>query len=563
MVTSILDKVRPDYIQIDCKGHPGYSSYPTKVGNPAPGIEKDALRVWRRETARRGVGLFMHYSGVWDSRAVELHPDWAVTNADGKKNKDITSVFGPYADQLLIPQLKELAGDYRVDGVWVDGECWATVPDYGERATRLFREATGISDPPKTSKDPHWYEWMQFNREAFRKYLRHYVAEVRSVYPDFQICSNWAFTDHMPEAVSVPLNFLSGDYDHRNSVNSARYAGRYLVHQGLPWDLMAWSFSRTPNHDSIPWKQKTAVQLKQEAAIVLALGGGFQAYFSQNRDGSIKPGEMEVMAEVAQFARERQPFCHHSVQIPQIGLLFPTGSYQKESGGLFTRNTGNNRLRGVLQALLEGQNSVDIVSEDMLNRNIKKFPLIVVPEWQQLSRVLCEDLISYVKEGGSLLIIGNETAGFFSEWAAADAGSPTTFKRLGSGQIGIMPDAFGLEYLKNGSKEKRAVLNDAVKALFPDPIVRSEGATDIDLSASMLGNKLTVHLVNTSGPHDKVTYIEKVSPAGPLTLSIRTGKKPARITLQPSGKKCGFRFENGRAIVKIDTVPLYEILVVE
>jgi hypothetical protein len=38
MIDSIIDLVHPDYLQCDCKGHPGYSSYPTQVGNPAPGF---------------------------------------------------------------------------------------------------------------------------------------------------------------------------------------------------------------------------------------------------------------------------------------------------------------------------------------------------------------------------------------------------------------------------------------------------------------------------------------------------------------------------------------------
>ncbi len=38
MIEDIIDRVRPDYLQIDCKGHPGLSSYPTKVGNRAPGF---------------------------------------------------------------------------------------------------------------------------------------------------------------------------------------------------------------------------------------------------------------------------------------------------------------------------------------------------------------------------------------------------------------------------------------------------------------------------------------------------------------------------------------------
>jgi hypothetical protein len=61
----------------------------------------------------------MHYSGIWDDKAVADHPDWAAINANGKPNDRATSVFGPYADTLMIPQLRELAEEYDVDGVWV------------------------------------------------------------------------------------------------------------------------------------------------------------------------------------------------------------------------------------------------------------------------------------------------------------------------------------------------------------------------------------------------------------------------------------------------------------
>jgi hypothetical protein len=53
------------------------------------------LRVWREATARRGVALCMHYSGVWDSEAIRQHPDWAAVNADGKTNANATSFYGP------------------------------------------------------------------------------------------------------------------------------------------------------------------------------------------------------------------------------------------------------------------------------------------------------------------------------------------------------------------------------------------------------------------------------------------------------------------------------------
>lgn len=558
MVQTIIDKVQPDYIQTDCKGHAGYSSYPTKVGNRAPGFVGDPLLIWRDVTAKNGIGLYMHYSGVWDTRAIELHPEWAAIHADGTRDKDKTSVFGTYVDQLLVPQLKELAGDYHVDGVWVDGECWATIPDYGERAVRLFRESTGINDIPKSAADPHWYEWMQFHREGFRKYVRHYVASVRSEYPDFQICSNWAFTHHMPEPVSVALDFLSGDYAPNNSVNSARYAGRYLASQGLPWDLMAWSFSTNP----FPREQKTAVQLKREAAIVLALGGGFQAYFTQNRDGSVRLEEMQVMEEVAKFARERQPWCHHSVQIPQVALLLSTSDYQRNAGSLFPQYKGQSQ--GVLQCLLESQYSVDLVSEETLAPDMSRFPIVVIPEWKNISPAFCTDLVEYAKGGGSLLIIGQETSAYFASLAGMQLQNTRfTSSTLGKGKIGFLPLAIGAEYEKSGNEKLREQLNAALQIMFPNPLVEISGSPWIDVSMSQLKGTKLVHLVNTSGDHKGAGIIQSIEPVGPLNVSIRCENKPTKITLQPEGKICDFVYADGKAQVKVDQVNIYDILVIE
>ena len=61
------------------------------------------------------------------------------------------------------------------------------------------------------------------------------------------------------------------------------------------------------------------------------LGGGFQAYFTQKRDGSIRDERMPVMAEVAKFCRERQAICHHATQVPQVAVLFSTAAHYRQS----------------------------------------------------------------------------------------------------------------------------------------------------------------------------------------------------------------------------------------
>ena len=421
MVEQVLDKVKPDYIQIDCKGHRGYSSYPTKVGNPAPGFVGDPLRIWRDVTRKRGVALFMHYSGVWDFKAVADHPDWAAITASGKPSDRATSVFGPYVDTLMIPQLRELAGEYGVDGVWVDGDCWGTTPDYGEKAVALFCKQTGAKTVPRKKGEPYWNEWMAFNREGFRKYVRHYVNELKKSHPDFQVISNWAFSDHMPEAVSADVASLSGDFSPDNSVNSARFAGRCLEDQGVPWDLMSWSFSRKTR------KQKPAVQLMQEAAVVLALGGGYQAYFKQDRDGAVRdPAEMDVMAEVARFCRARQKYCHRSVAVPQIALLYSTAGHYRESAPLFhwSGSNGGRVLRKALTQMLENQYGVQILSEHHLKGKMSQWPVIVVPGWQYIEPDFRDELASYAKNGGTLLLIG--------------AGTGKALRGRGGGQVRLL-----------------------------------------------------------------------------------------------------------------------------
>lgn len=539
MVELVLDKVHPDYIQIDCKGHPGYSSYPTKVGNPAPGFVGDPLRIWRDVTRRRGVPLFMHYSGVWDGHAVAAHPEWAAVNADGKPNDKATSVFGPYVDSLMIPQLRELAGDYGVDGVWVDGDCWATTPDYGETAVREFCKQTGAQAAPRKAGEPYWNEWMDFHREAFRRYVRHYVDALKSSHPDFQVMSNWAFSDHMPEPVSAGVAGLSGDFSPDDSVNSARFAGRCLENQGVPWDLMSWSFSRKTG------KQKPAVQLMQEAAIVLAQGGGYQAYFKQARDGAVRdPSEMDVMAEVARFCRARQAYCHHSAAVPQIALLYSTAGHYRESPRLFhwSGSNGVAVLRKALTQMLQNQYGVQIVSEHHLKGKMAEWPLIVVPGWTYLEPEFRDELAAYAKSGGSLLLIGPGPAKLFESERAAKNGPKIV-------SIETVDDTFPT----------------ALQKAFPQPIVEVSGAKDVDISPRMLNGKLSIHLMNTSGPHADAPDggITEIKPVGPLTVSVRLDEAPKSITQQPEGKALDVSWTGGRATVTLPQLELYSILVVE
>ena len=60
-VQDVIDMLHPDYIQCDTKGAYGIASYPTRLENRAPEIDKDILKIWRKVTKENGVGLFAHH----------------------------------------------------------------------------------------------------------------------------------------------------------------------------------------------------------------------------------------------------------------------------------------------------------------------------------------------------------------------------------------------------------------------------------------------------------------------------------------------------------------------
>lgn len=607
MIDTFLLKVKPDFIQIDCKGHPGISSYPTKVGYHVKGFEKDPLRLFREVTAKNNVALFMHYSGVWDNKAVKEHPGWDVIRADGKPSGQKISFFSPYLDSLMIPQLKELS-DYGVDGAWIDGDCWATEPDYGKASLKRFREETGITEVPKSPSDKYYPEFLAYTRGLFRRHLEKYVNAIHEYNPDFQITSNWSYSSIMPEKVKINVDYLSGDVTPLNGVYRSAFEARCLAPQGKPWDLMAWGFSW--DGGKMPMSVKSSVQLQQEAAQIMAMGGGVQFYFQQNRDLSIKPWLATLLSETGAFCRERQQFCHKAKSVPQVALLYPSESHQKSGARPYANPT--TKLEGALYIILDNQYHVEILMEHHLKGNMNKYPLIIIPECNYLNPEFRSELIQYVEDGGKLLVIGSETAELFreklgiksleqqeavpefiasgnkigairSQFAKVElnddahvisefySGSDFTLKsdiiasssiKLGKGIISAIYFNAGSAYSEYKSHILRDYAGEHIASLFPEPEVKVKGSHFVHLALNNKNGRTYVNLINVSGDHNTKSVIgyDEIPYLRDLRVEIITGKKPQKIILQPEGRELAVRFKNGISTVLLPDLHIYSIL---
>jgi len=485
-----------------------------------------------------------------------------------------------------------------------------------------FRQETGIASVPRKPEDPYFWEFTEFCREAFRRYVRHYVDVLHARYPSFQVTSNWAFSSTMPEPVTIDLDYLSGDTNYANSVNAARFEGRCLARQGLPWDLMAWSFWADRTGQSCT-TTKSAAQLKQEAAVILSLGGGFQAYFNQRRDGSPPVWLMPLMADVARFCRARQAVCHRAEAVPQVALLYSGKAFYRRTERLFGSWDAPEilPLKGVLQSLLDAQEAVEITMEHHLSGRMAHYPLIVVPEWEYLDPPFVDELRSYVRGGGNLLLIGPRAAALFAPelqvqfdgqlqqgvrrwlaqsntlaqgaelgglmtdvqpvallpgakaWGALhnanDPSSPTqaagSIARYGAGRIAATYFNYGQAYSRGAMHRMRDYIHGLVRELFPAPMVEVQGSHNVDVTVNRLGNRLAVNLVNTSGPHAdaEVHAFDEIPPVGPLQVKIRYGQRPRRVTLQPAGTGVDYAFNEGEITFTLPRLELHEIIVID
>ncbi len=607
MVDTFLTKVRPDFIQIDCKGHPGISSYPTQAGYHVKGFQKDPLRLFREVTAKNNVALFMHYSGVWDAKAVHEHPDWAVVKANGEKSKEKTSFFSPYLDQILIPQMKELS-DYGVDGAWIDGDCWAVEPEYGAESVKRFTKETGIVEIPKKAGDKNYPEWMEYNRQLFRDRLKKYIDGIHQYNPAFQITSNWSYSSMMPEPVNTNVDYLSGDVTPQNGVYRSAFEARCLAPQGKPWDLMAWGFSW--NGAKMPLNVKSAVQLEQEAAQIMAMGGGVQFYFQQNRDLSLRPWLATMLSEIGTFCRARQQYVHKAKAIPQIAILYPTAFYQKNTKAPFSGSSA--MVQGTMNMVLDGQHPVEILMEHHLRGKMQQYPLIIIPECNYLEPSFKEELDNYVKEGGNLLVIGLETAKLFdnelgiksletienipsfieSAGNLGGIGSSTvkadflpgvktisnfynssdfrdkgnsvsaSVNQYGKGRVtGVYFNA-GSTYLDFKSHVLRDFINSRIDELFQNPMVQVTGSHLVHVAVNQIKGKMLVNLMNVAGEHTnpKAIGFNEIPVLKDLTIHISTPEKPSRIILQPEGRALDIDFQNGISKVIIPELAIYSIL---
>ena len=460
-----IEQTRPDFVQCDCKGHPGNSSYPTMVGKSADKLVGDNLRVWVDTIHSYGLPAYVHYSGVMDTEYIKAHPEDGAINEDGTPDRNCVSVFGPYVERLMIPQLKELIDEYGIDGVWVDGDNWAVCRDYSAHAAPYLKDGITYS------------EHNRIMREGFIRYLRRYVDALHAYAPTFSIGSNWLYSSQVPERPDVDVDYLSGDFDPSNSAHRIRFETRCMAHQGKPWDLMTWSFGTEYNsYGSI---SKSAPQMMQEAAMVISHGGGFQMYITQTAAGNARKCKKDTYRRVAEFMHPRR-MLYGKRPFAQVGIVYSTHSRYEEKAdhpNVYNPLHVSDSIKGLTQAVLDAGYTAGVVLEHQLDM-LPEYEIVIVPEWKFLPEETVEKLVSYARNGGRLMVVGADVCKCFGNRLGVEFGeiarpSHRSVLTENDDSISIFTDSIDLKEGKGGLYRR---VDRGYET--PQPLYRTESCGD-------------------------------------------------------------------------------------
>ncbi len=621
-----LLRIRPDWIQCDCKGHSGYTSWPTKVGSTSPGVVNDALRIHRDVTRELGIKLGCHYSGVVDRRAIEVHPEWARLDSAGKPDPRVTCRLGVYTENLLIPQLLEVIDTYDVDGFWVDGENWAAIPCWCDRCKKEFTRRTGVTQIPDKSDQPHWNDWLAFHRDLFVEHVTKYTEAVHHRKPDCLVCSNWMYTIRQPDLIRAPIDYLSGDYDFAFGSHRAAVEGRFLANRGMSWDLMAWTFAQNcfwafpPDQQkqlTTPYVTKTLTHMCQEVSEVLALGGAVMLYDQPQRTGWFTSWHQDLIADTARFCRERRNVCFQSQTASETAILHLRDHYYSCNDPLFNYGPAVMPLEGALHALLETHHSTDILPEDQIPNRLSDYKLIVVPEQTHLNPTLINALEQYARAGGRVLMTGEHLAQEFPAFVGVlDSGTeiteatylPAENKAVGvSGPWRSVTPAKGTEVWNFRLSEQEPQKNQTNQAVVTHrprgkgsitavhgpifknyflghyPILRSfirelihrinipwtviiNASPRLEVILRQKDNKFLVNLINRGAGetlYSQRVIVEELPAIEDITLLIHRETPPKSVSLVPNETAIEWTFEKGFISVKIPKIHIHNIVIVE
>ena len=423
-------------VSLEAKCALGWSYYPTAYGVIHPNLNRpdgamlDYFGDRARVVTENGGRVIAYYCVGMEGPLLSDHPDWRWYTAaswdanrgefylapHGQNTWELTSLFSPYVDEVLLPQLAEIVERYPVAVMWLDiyyadrGH-----PDYNPHARRQFREAMGRDLLPM-AQDPDLLGTMAYFRQAGRRVRRRIADAIhqagRRAGRDVQVSINW-----LHAAVRPPIRLLDepADIDLLScdvvqeicgNVYELGLQARYFASLGLPSDVISTNFRWWGE-----WDMKPPDVLQREAAITLANGSTYYIYEYAYSHGRFEPGRVERLRQLADWVDERESVFRRTGRaraaqpFADVTLLVSSQTYASTPHEHWLREAFES-LEGASRLLQSSAQSYCVCDEAGLVEHLPASRLLVLAHVLTIDETSAALIYRWVEQGGKLLVVG-------------------------------------------------------------------------------------------------------------------------------------------------------------
>ncbi|HZG86718.1 alpha-amylase family protein [Paenibacillus sp.] len=376
-----------------------------------PNLRNDFLGEVVEAAHRAGIKLIARFDFSRLNEQIALqHPEWLYKSVKGdivNYNGQVhTCLNGAYQQERSIDILRECAGNYPIDGVFINMHGYVT-SDYSYNYHGIcqcgncrdrFRQMFGHERLPivEDGNDPVFRDYQKFREETVAELFVRRSQAVKRINENIAICN------YTPEGTDIFRKESNTGID--RPLPEFNYASSYhvkTVHGS--WPGMAVSNSAVHfvdfamRHSAVS-PHLTAVRLAED----LVQGGWLDFYVIGTLTNQDDRLVLDSVKELYRFHAEHEEQYRGIEAVADLCLVEPHRSAMfgsiKEFRGLFRILSERHLLFDVVQdSVLEGERALE---------TLRKYKAVVLPDVRAMSPEAVSALDNYVRSGGKLLATG-------------------------------------------------------------------------------------------------------------------------------------------------------------
>lgn len=354
---------------------------------------------------RRGIKATGYYYTYSSNILPKEHPEWLFINEAGNPdgNPELSGyamcLVGPFKEQFMIPQIREIVSLYDLDGMFFDGT-FAKGICYCDDCRRRYKTDTGYelvpSDEPEVRRK--YNDWRLAEYRKLRIDICNVIHEVK---PDLEVSFNASYVPRQPEIVPDEVDTLMIDVYPYDQLFQGSYHAACFALTGKQFEIMNTAFLDWWGD----WGCKPAAAMQLEVAPVLAYGGIPWPGFQMSYDYSVPDAVMGEFNKLFDFVEKREGLVKDTDQVPFAAVLIDTTQHQlgdhfKEPYDSFL---DERRFHAIHRFMQEAMLPHHFVTEDILERRMDEFKVIVLSDQRLISMAMVEQLTEWVEAGGVLI----------------------------------------------------------------------------------------------------------------------------------------------------------------